>query len=93
MQLKGSGSRYRALGSPYGALGSPYRPSVPLTGALSNCLIVGHSPDFNCIGPRYASKNIGLGWTQIIRLVLAKLDLEGGSRLLDQDENRDQDAP
>ena len=37
--------------------------SVPLTGALLNCLIVGHSPDFNCIGPRGASKNIGLGRT------------------------------
>ena len=38
-------------------------PSVPLTGALSNCLVVGHSPGFNCIGPRGASKNIDLGRT------------------------------
>ena len=38
-------------------------PLVPLTGALFNCLIVGHSPDFNCIGRRGASKNIGLGRT------------------------------
>ena len=38
-------------------------PSFPLTGALCNCLIVGHSPGFNCIGPRGASKNIGLGRT------------------------------
>ena len=36
---------------------------VPLTGALFNCLIVGHSPGFNCIGLRGASKNIGLGRT------------------------------
>ena len=28
-----------------------------------NCPIVGHSPGFNCIGPRGASKNFGLGWT------------------------------
>ena len=32
-------------------------PSVPLLGALFNCLLVGHSPGFNCIGPRGASKN------------------------------------
>ena len=51
----------RALGSQYGAIGSPYRPWVPLTGALFNCLIVGHSLDFNFIGPRGASKNIVLG--------------------------------
>ena len=38
-------------------------PLVPLTGALFNCLIVGHSPGFNCRGPRGASKNIGLGRT------------------------------
>ena len=38
-------------------------PSVPLTGALFYCLIVGHSPGFNCVGPRGASKNIGLGRT------------------------------
>ena len=56
MQLKGPGSCYRALGSPYG-------PLVPLTGALFSCLIVGHSPGFNCIGLWGASKNIGLGWT------------------------------
>ena len=60
---KGAGSCYRAVGSRYGALRSPYGPSVPLTGALSNCLIVGRSPGFNCIGPRNASKNIGLGRT------------------------------
>ena len=35
-------------------------PSVPLTGALFNCLIVGHSRGFNCIGPRGASKNIAV---------------------------------
>ena len=62
MQLKeGPGSSFRALGSQYGAIGSPYRPSVPLTEALFNCQIVGHSPGFNCVGPRGASKNIGLG--------------------------------
>ena len=60
---KGPGSCCRALGSPYGAIGPPYWPSVPLTEALFNCLIVGHSPDFNCTGPRGASKNIGLGRT------------------------------
>ena len=38
-------------------------PSVPLTGALVNCLIVGHSSGFNCIGERGASKNIGLDRT------------------------------
>ena len=63
MQLKGPGSCYRALGSPYRAIGSPFGPSAPLTGALLNCLIVGQSPGFNCIGPRGASKNIGLGQT------------------------------
>ena len=56
MPLKGARFLLQALGSPYGAIGSPYRPSVPLTGALSECLIVGYSPDFNCIG-RGASKN------------------------------------
>ena len=60
---KGGGSCYKALGSWYGAIGSPYRPSVPHTGALFNCLIVGHIPGFNCTGPRGASKNIGLGRT------------------------------
>ena len=45
----------------------PYRPSVPLTGALFNCPIVGHSPGFNCIGPRGASKSIGLGQTSQLR--------------------------
>ena len=39
---------------------------LPLGGALFNYLIVGHSPGFNCIGPLYASKNIGLGRTQSI---------------------------
>ena len=50
VQLKGCraierrpGSCYRALSSPGRGIGSPYRPSVPLTGALVNCLIVGHS--------------------------------------------------
>ena len=45
-------------------------PSVPLTGPLFpirgplfNSLIVGHNPGFHCIGPRGASKNIGLGRT------------------------------
>ena len=38
-------------------------PSVPLTGAFFNCLIVGQGPGFNCMGPRSASKNIGLGRT------------------------------
>ena len=47
-------------------------PSVPLTGppfplrgggGLFNCLIVGHSLGFNCIGPWGASKTIGLGRT------------------------------
>ena len=37
--------------------------SVALTWALLNCLIVGHSPGLSCIGPRGASKNIGLGRT------------------------------
>ena len=32
------------------ALGSPY-------GGPFNCLIVGHSPGFNCMGPQRASKN------------------------------------
>ena len=60
VQLKGAGSCY-------GATGSPHRPSVPLKGALFNCLIVGHSPGFNCIGPRGgASKTIGLGRTHHI---------------------------
>ena len=44
------------FGSPNGALGSP-------TGALFHCLTVGHSPGFKCIGPRGASRNIGLGRT------------------------------
>ena len=44
-------------------------PSVPLTAprfpyvALFSCLIVGHSPGFNCIGLRGASKNVGFGRT------------------------------
>ena len=38
-------------------------PSVPLRGALLDCLIVGHSPGLNCIGPRGASKDIGFGRT------------------------------
>ena len=42
---------------PLQALGSPY-------GALFNCLTVGHSPALNCVGPRWASENIGLGQTQ-----------------------------
>ena len=36
-------------------------PSVLLTGALSNCLIVGHSSGFNCIGLQRASKSLGRG--------------------------------
>ena len=48
---KGAGSWYRALGSLDGAIGSPYRPSGPPTGVHLNCLIVGHSLGFNCIGP------------------------------------------
>ena len=43
-------------------------PRFPVQGALFNCLIVGHSPGFNCIGPRGASENIGLGQTKIIVL-------------------------
>ena len=35
-----------------------------------NCLIVGHSPGFNCIGSRGASKNIGLG--RILRILYIK---------------------
>ena len=54
---------YRALGSPYGAIGPPHRPLVPLTGALFSCLIVGHSPGLNCIGPRGGSQSMGLGRT------------------------------
>ena len=42
---------------------SDYKLSVPLTGALFDCLIVGHSPGFTCIGPWGASKNTGLGRT------------------------------
>ena len=63
VQLKGARFLLQALGSPYGAISSPCRPSVPLTGALFNCLIVGHSSGFNCIGLRGASKNKGLGRT------------------------------
>ena len=49
---------------PLQAIGSPYTPSVPLTlWTLLNCLIVGHSPGFDCIGPQGATKNIGLGRT------------------------------
>ena len=55
MQLKGVSCNQNGPGSSYRALSSPYG------GALFNCLIVGHSPGFNCIGPRGASKNIGLG--------------------------------
>ena len=32
-------------------------------GALFNCLTVGHTPGFNYMGLRGASKNIGLGRT------------------------------
>ena len=46
-----------------GQLGSLYRPSDPLTGALFDCLIVGHNLGFNCMGPWGASKNISLGLT------------------------------
>ena len=63
MHLEGARFLLQALGSPYGATGSPYRLSVPLTGALSNCLIVGHCPGSNCIDPLGASKSIGLGRT------------------------------
>ena len=42
----------RALSSRYGSIGSPYRHWVPLRGPSCNCPIVGHSPGFNCIGPR-----------------------------------------
>ena len=38
------------------AFGSP-------CGGPLNCLIVGHTAGFNCIGPRGASKGIGLGHT------------------------------
>ena len=68
MQLKGMG-RFLLQGSrfPCEAIESPYRPSVSLTGALFNCiivgLIVGHSPGLNGMGPRGASKSIGLGRT------------------------------
>ena len=61
---KGPSSCYRALGSPYGAIGSLYRPSVPLTGALSNSLVAELSVTvlgFDCIGPGSASMGIGLG--------------------------------
>ena len=34
----------------------------PIGGPL-HCLIVIHSPGFNCVGPQCASKNIGLGRT------------------------------
>ena len=47
MQLKGACAIKRGPVSVTG-------PSVPGTGAppLFNSLIVGHSPDFNCMGPR-----------------------------------------
>ena len=61
---------YRALGSLYGAIGSPYRPSVPLTRALFNCLIVGTSPGFNCIGLRVPLREKGLGRTYLERNLL-----------------------
>ena len=67
MQLKGfrakarfllQGPRFPIRGHrfPLQALGSPWRGPF-------NCLIVGHNPGFNCIGPRGVSKNIGLGLT------------------------------
>ena len=60
---KGGAGFHRALVPLTGPSVPVTGPSLPLTRALSNCLIVGHSPGFNCIGPRGASKNIGLGRT------------------------------
>ena len=61
VQLKGA--RFLLQGPRFPFTG----PSVPLTGPrfllrepffFFDCLVVGHSPGFNCIGPRGASKNI-----------------------------------
>ena len=70
MQLKGVRAIKRGLVPVTGPSVPLTGPSVPLTGPrfplrgpFFNCLIVGHSPGFNCIGPRGASKNRGLGRT------------------------------
>ena len=70
MQLKGARFLLQGPWFPLRAIGPPYRPSVPLTEALFNCLIVGHSPGFNCTGPRGASKNVGLGRTKHIYIYI-----------------------
>ena len=51
MQLKWG--RFLLQGPPFPIRGA----SVPPMGGLFNCLIVGHGPGFNCIGPRGASGN------------------------------------
>ena len=53
-------------------------PSVPLTGAIGSrvpvtgALLIVTVPGFNCIGPRGASKNIGLGQTSSIQFFSAR---------------------
>ena len=54
-------------------------PRFPLMGALFSCLIVGHSPGFDCIGPRGASKNIGLAQTKPIIFKVAHSDFWSGA--------------
>ena len=61
VQLKGAWFLLQGPGSHCGPIDSPYSPSVPLTGALFNCLLVGQSLGLNCIGLRGAFKNIPPG--------------------------------
>ena len=63
MQLKGDGFLLQGPQFPIRGHPFPLQASVPLTGALLNGLMAGHTPGFNCTGPRGASKNIGLGRT------------------------------
>ena len=66
MQLKEvscNGARFLLQGPRFPIWGHSFPSSVALTGDLFNCLIVGHSPGSNCIGPQGASKNFGLTTT------------------------------
>ena len=65
VQLKGTqfllqGLRFPLQGHRFPITG----PLAPLTRALFNCLVVGDSPGFSCIGLRGASKNAGPGRTE-----------------------------
>ena len=57
MQVKGTHFLLQIPQFPLWAMGSLYRPSVPHTGVFFNCLIVGHTAGFDCIGPQGASKS------------------------------------